>query len=37
MLFIAFCFVARTFGNSERTDANIAGTKSLTIARFTVF
>ena len=36
-LLVALCFVVRTFGNSERTDADIAGTKSLTIARFTVF
>ena len=36
-LFIAFCFVARTFESSKRIDADIAGTKSLTLACFTVF
>ena len=36
-LFVAFCFVVRTFEHSDRTDINIAGTKSLMFARFTVF
>ena len=34
-LFVAFCFVVRTFEHSDRTDINIAGTRSLMFARFT--
>ncbi len=30
-LFAAFCFIARAFGNFERTDADIAGTESPTL------